>query len=116
MEESALFFKKLLRANIPKICVENPIPHKYALKIIGVKYTQIIQPWQFGCGETKATCLWLKGLPILKPLNIVSGRVQRLHRLPPSKDRAMLRSKTYPGIAQAMAEQWGKRRRQKNER
>jgi len=106
MDEGALFFKKLHRANIPKICVENPIPHKYAVSIIGRNYTQIIQPWMFGHGETKATCLWLKGLPILKPSNIVSGRVQRLHRLPPSKDRAMLRSKTYPGIAQAMAEQW----------
>jgi len=106
MDEGALFFKKLLRANILKICVENPIPHKYAVSIIGRNYTQIIQPWMFGHGETKATCLWLKGLPILKPSNIVSGRVQRLHRLPPSKDRAMLRSKTYPGIAQAMAEQW----------
>jgi len=108
MEDGALFFKKLHRANIPLICVENPIPHKYAVSIIGRNYTQIIQPWMFGHGETKATCLWLKGLPILKPSKIVSGRKQRLHRLPPSKDRAMLRSKTYPGIAQAIAEQWGK--------
>jgi len=106
MQEDALFFKKLHRANIPLICVENPIPHKYAVSIIGRNYTQIIQPWMFGHGETKATCLWLKGLPVLKPSKIVSGREQRLHRLPPSKDRAMLRSKTYPGIAQAMAEQW----------
>lgn len=106
MEDGALFFKKLHRANIPLICVENPIPHKYAVSIIGRNYTQIIQPWMFGHGETKATCLWLKGLPILKPSRIVSGREQRLHKLPPSKDRAMLRSKTYPGIAQAMAEQW----------
>jgi hypothetical protein len=108
MEDGALFFKKLHRANIPLICVENPIPHKYAVSIIGRNYTQIIQPWMFGHGETKATCLWLKGLPILKPSKIVSGREQRLHRLPPSKDRAMLRSKTYLGIAQAMAEQWGR--------
>ena len=106
MEDGALFFKKLHRANIPLICVENPIPHKYAVSIIGRNYTQIIQPWMFGHGETKATCLWLKGLPILKPSKIVSGREQRVHRLPPSKDRAMLRSKTYTGIAQAMAKQW----------
>ena len=107
MDKGALFFKQLLDADIPKKCIENPIPHKYALKIIGRKYDQIIQPWQFGHGETKATCLWLEGLPKLKPTDIVEGRVQRLHRLPPSKDRAMLRSKTYPGIAKAMAEQWG---------
>jgi len=107
MREGALFFKKFLEANIPYVAVENPIPHKYALEIIRRKYTQIIQPWMFGHGETKATCLWLKGLPKLEATNIVSGREQRLHRLPPSKDRAMLRSKTYPGIANAMAEQWG---------
>ena len=100
------FFQDLKNANIPKICIENPIPHKYAKKYMG-DYTQIIQPWQFGHGETKATCLWLKGLPKLKPTNIVEGREQRLHRLPPSKDRAKLRSKTYLGIAKAMAEQWG---------
>ena len=97
---------KSLHWTIDKICIENPIPHKYAVEKIG-KYTQIIQPWQFGHGEQKATCLWLKGLPKLKPTNIVEGREQRLHRLPPSKDRAKLRSKTYPGIAKAMAEQWG---------
>jgi hypothetical protein len=101
------FFNDLQEAPIDKICIENPIPHKYAVKGIG-KYTQLIQPWMFGHGETKATCLWLKGLPKLKPTNIVEGREQRLHRLPPSKDRAKLRSKTYPGIAKAMAEQWGK--------
>ena len=97
---------KLKKATIPLICIENPIPHKYARALIG-DYTQLIQPWQFGHGETKATCLWLKGLPELKPTKIVSGREQRLHRLPPSKDRGMLRSKTFPGIAKAMAEQWG---------
>jgi len=108
MKKGALFFKKLLEADIPLKCIENPIPHKYALKIIGRKYNQIIQPWMFGHGETKATCLWLVNLPELKPTNIVSGREQRIHKLPPSKDRAMLRSKTYPGIAEAMAKQWGK--------
>jgi len=72
------------------------------------KPSQIIQPWQFGHGETKATCLWLKGLPLLKPTNIVEGREQRIWKMPPSKDRAKLRSKTYEGIAAAMADQWGK--------
>lgn len=107
MREGAWFFKKLLESNIPKIAVENPIMHKYAIEIIGRRQDQVIQPWQFGHGETKATCLWLVNLPKLEPSNIVGGREQRLHRLPPSKDRALLRSKTYPGIAQAMAEQWG---------
>jgi len=78
------------------------------LEIIGQKYNQIIQPWQFGHGETKATCLWLKGLPELIPTNIVEGREQRLHRLPPSPDRAKLRSTTFKGIAEAFASQWGK--------
>lgn len=108
MRQGALFFKQCLEANIPLVAVENPIPHKYALEIIGRKYDQVIQPWMFGHGETKATCLWLKGLPKLKATKIVIGRIQRLHRLPPSKDRAMLRSKTYQGIAKAMAQQWGK--------
>ena len=107
MEDGAKFFKMFINCNIPFKAIENPIPHKYALKIIGVKYTQIIQPWMFGHGETKATCLWLFGLPRLKPTNIVSGREQRLHKLPPSKDRAKLRSKTFTGIAKAMAQQWG---------
>ncbi len=100
------FFNDLKDAPIPKICIENPIPHKYAVQNIG-KYNQIIQPWMFGHCETKATCLWLKNLPKLKPTDIVEEREQRLHRLPPSKDRAKLRSNTYPGIAKAMAEQWG---------
>jgi hypothetical protein len=72
------------------------------------KPDQIIQPWQFGHGETKATCLWLQGLPRLNPTNIVDCRSDRIHRLPPSPERGKLRSKTYLGIAKAMAEQWGK--------
>ena len=97
------FFMKLINATINKIAVENPIG------IMSTKYRkpdQIIQPWKFGHGETKATCLWLKNLPKLKPTNIVSGREQRIWKLPPTKDRAKLRSKTFPGIAKAMAEQW----------
>ena len=107
MRQGALFFKSLLESKIPRICIENPIMHKHAKSIIGVNYSQIIQPWQFGHGETKATCLWLKNLPTLKPTNIVDGRIQRLHRLPPSENRWKERSRTYQGIADAMAEQWG---------
>ena len=87
----------------PLWAIENPVG---IMSTVYRKPDQIIQPWQFGHGETKATCLWLGGLPKLIPTNIVEGREQRMHRLPPSKDRAMLRSKTYTGIARAMAEQW----------
>jgi hypothetical protein len=107
LEFGARIFTDLLYCSIPLICIENPIPHKYALNLIGRKYDQIIQPWMFGHGETKATCLWLKGLPKLLPSEIVSGRLQRLHRLPPGPDRAKERSRTYTGIAKAMADQWG---------
>jgi hypothetical protein len=100
---SRRFFVDLLNAPVNTICVENPIPHKHAFL---PKYTQIIQPWQFGHGETKATCLWLKNLPLLKPTNIVEGREQKIWKMPPTADRAKLRSKTYEGIAKAMAEQW----------
>ena len=84
--------------------MENPIPHKYA-KL--PKYSQIIQPWQFGHGETKATCLWLKNLPKLTPTNIVEGREARIHKMPPSANRGKERSRSYSGIANAFAEQWG---------
>jgi hypothetical protein len=106
MKESAEFFRKLMDAPIRYKVIENPVPHKYALEIIGRKYDQIIQPWQFGHGETKATCLWLENLPPLKPTEIVDGRHQRMHLLSPSKDRAKIRSKTYTGIAKAIAEQY----------
>ena len=107
MKEAANFFRVLLNAPIDKICLENPIPHKYALEEIEQKYTQIIQPWQFGHGETKATCLWLKNLPKLTPTNIVEGREQRIHKMPPSENRWKERSRTFQGIAEAMATQWG---------
>ena len=107
MWEAADFFSSLLEYDIKKIAVENPIMHHYGISFIGRKYDQIIQPWQFGHGETKATCLWLKNLPPLQATDIVEGREQRLHRLPPGPDRAKLRSRTFPGIAKAMAEQWG---------
>lgn len=106
MFQAIEFFLNLQNADIPLITIENPIQHKYARDYI-CKYDQIIQPWMFGHGETKATCLWLKGLPKLKPTNIVSGRDQRLHRLPPGPERWRERSRTFQGIADAMAEQWG---------
>ena len=109
LKEGAEFFKALLNCDIPLIAIENPIPHRYGLEIIGQKYTQCIQPWQFGHGETKATCLWLKGMPPLKPTNIVEGREQRLHRLSPGPDRWKKRSETFQGIADAMAAQWGQK-------
>lgn len=93
-------FPKVARA----VCVENPIPHKYA-KL--PRYDQKIQPWQFGDGETKATCLWLRNLPKLIPTNIVEGREQRVHLESPGPERSKNRSRTYQGIAAAMAEQWG---------
>jgi hypothetical protein len=84
--------------------IENPIG---IMSTIYRKPDQIIQPWQFGHGETKATCLWLNKIPKLEPTDVVEGREQRIHRMPPSKDRSKLRSKTFLGIAKAMAEQWG---------
>ena len=93
----------LMNADIKSIAVENPIG---VISTLYRKPDQVIQPWQFGHNETKATCLWLKGLPLLKPTNIVSGREQALHNLPPSKDRWKLRSTTYAGIADAMADQY----------
>lgn len=111
----AKFFKKLLNAPCDKIVVENPIPHKYAVEIIGSKYNQIIHPYMFGHKERKATCLWLKGVDKLKETNNVKtemeklpkNKQQRIHYLPPSRDRWKERSKTFKGIAKAMAEQWG---------
>lgn len=98
------FVRALLAAPIPRIALENPI------SIISsriAKPTQIIQPWQYGHGETKATCLWLKNLPPLVPTEVVAGREARVHRMPPGPDRWKERSRTYPGIARAMAAQWG---------
>jgi hypothetical protein len=107
MEIAARFFSNLLHANIPHIAVENPIMHRYATEIIGSKATQIIQPWQFGHGEVKGTGLWLKNLPLLQPTNVVNGRTPRVHFASPSPDRWKERSRTYKGIAEAMASQWG---------
>jgi hypothetical protein len=106
LDDACAFFRCLLDAPVKHIALENPIPHKYALDRIGRKYDQIIQPWQHGHGETKATCLWLKNLPKLTPSNVVSGREQRIWKLPPSEDRWKERSRTFSGVAQAMANQW----------
>jgi hypothetical protein len=98
------FVQALLDATIKRIALENPI------SVISTrirKPDQIIQPWQFGHGETKATCFWLKGLPLLRPTDIVEGRHARVHLAPPSPERWKDRSRTYPGIANAMAAQWG---------
>ncbi|NIP56122.1 DNA cytosine methyltransferase [candidate division KSB1 bacterium] len=98
------FFMALVNAPIPRIAIENPVG------IMSTQYRkpdQIIQPWQFGHGETKATCLWLDWLPPLEPTDIVEGRENRIWKMPPSDERGKLRSKTFPGIAQAMANQWG---------
>ena len=102
--EALDFVRLLLNSPINKIALENPI------SVISSKIRkpdQIIQPWQYGHGETKATCLWLKNLPKLIPTNIVDGREARVHKMPPSPDRWKLRSTTYKGIADAMAQQWG---------
>ena len=102
--EALEFVRTLLNADIPRIALENPV------SVISThirKPDQIIQPWMFGHGETKATCLWLKNLPKLIPTNIVDGRDNRVHQEPPGKNRWKNRSRTYSGIAKAMADQWG---------
>ena len=116
LDNAASFFSLFLNHPCKKVVIENPIPHKYALERIGGrKYTQIIQPWQFGHPESKRTCLWLKGVEPLKETDNVyalfkalpKNKAQRLHYLPPSPDRWKIRSTTFPGIALAMAAQWG---------
>lgn len=104
-QDALQFVYELWRVNIEKIAIENPIG---CISTHIKKPTQIIQPWQFGHGETKATCLWLKGLKPLTPTNIVDGRQARIHRMSPGPNRWRERSRTYQGIADAMAEQWSK--------
>lgn len=103
-EEAIRFFLALLFAPVARIAIENPIG------ILSRRIRppdQIIQPWEHGHGETKATCLWLRGLPLLRPSNVVEGREARVHKEPPGPQRWANRSRTLPGIAAAMAEQWG---------
>jgi hypothetical protein len=116
MRDGAEFLKEFLsNMRCKKVAIENPIMHKYAVEIIGRRQDQVIQPYQFGHLERKATCLWLKGLPKLWPTKNVYGEMmklpknvrERLHYLPPSATRQHERSRTYQGIAEAMADQWG---------
>ena len=98
------FFMYFATTDIPRVCIENPVS---IMSKRWRKPDQTIQPWMFGHGETKATCLWLKNLPELYPTQLGVGRSDRIHRMAPSMDRSRLRSQTYPGIAKAMATQWG---------
>ena len=112
MEEGAKFFKLFIGA-APKVCIENPIMHKYAKEIIGKTYTQIVQPWQFGHMESKATCLWLEGLPKIKETNNVKQEMKELPIREQYKvwyaggGKGKERSRFFEGIAEAMADQWG---------
>ena len=106
--EALRFVDKLWKAPVLRMCIENPIS---ILSTVYRKPEQIIQPWQFGHGETKATCLWLWNLPSLVPTKIVEGREARVHKEPPGADRWKARSRTLTGIAEAMAEQWGDKER-----
>jgi hypothetical protein len=109
MGAAAMFFRTLLNAPIAHIAIENPIMLGHPRKMFGIPDpTQTVQPWQFGHGETKATCLWLKGLPSLVPSNVVDGREQRIWKMAPGADRWKERSRTFIGIAEAMADQWGR--------
>ncbi len=109
LDRAADLFAALWAAPIPHIAIENPVMHRHAkARIAGYRdFAQSIQPWQFGHPETKRTCLWLKNLPALTPTQVVEGRHPRIHRMPQSATRARERSRFYPGIAAAMADQWG---------
>ena len=103
-QKSIVFFMQMALAECDRVAIENPV---CIMSSAWRKPDQIIQPWQFGHGEQKATCLWLKGLAPLSPTNIVQGREQRVWKMSPGKERQKNRAKTFPGIARAMAEQWG---------
>lgn len=109
LAEGAALFSAFWNAPVPRICVENPVMHRHAKALIEnySQPAQSVQPWQFGHGETKRTCFWLRGLPRLVPTDIVAGRKARVHRMPPRADRWRERSRFFPGIATAMADQWG---------
>ena len=109
LEEAADLFSAFWNAPVERICIENPVMHRHAkARIVNYQpFAQSVQPWQFGHGETKRTCLWLKNLPPLAPTNIVEGREQRVFRMPMSPGRWRERSRFFPGIAAAMAGQWG---------
>ena len=108
MGAAAAFFMALWNAPIPRVAIENPIMLGHPRRLFGIPDpAQIIQPWQFGHGETKATCLWLRNLPPLVSTNIVEGREQRVFKMAPGPNRKRDRSRTFAGIAEAIAEQWG---------
>ena len=109
LKDAADLFSAFWNAPIERICVENPVMHKHAKALIHnyMAPAQSVQPWQFGHGETKRTCLWLRNLPKLTPTNIVEGREARVHKMPPGPNRWRERSRFFPGIADAMADQWG---------
>lgn len=112
MKRDCDFFAAVHWSDCPRVANENPVMHKYAKDYLASAwkiqdFSQSIQPWQFGHGEVKRTCLWLRNLPLLKPTSIVSGRTPRVHFASPGKDRWKERSRTLEGIAKAMAEQWG---------
>lgn len=108
MKEAAEFFKLLLNADIPRIAIENPVMHKYAVKIIGRRQDFTVQPWQFGDNFKKRTCFWAKNLPPLKPTSDLDGStaIAECHLASPGENRWKDRSRTYPGLANAMADQW----------
>ena len=108
LNDAAAFFKLCLNANAPLVAVENPIMHKYAKELVGRAHNFTIQPWEFGHGDTKRTAFWTKNLPPLIATQYVEGREQRVLAEPPGPDRQRNRSRTYPGIAAAMAKQWSR--------
>ena len=109
LDEGCALFSDCWNAPIERVAVENPVMHRYAKERIRnyVEPAQSVQPWQFGHGEVKRTCFWLKNLPALTPTNIVDGREPRIHHMSPGPDRAKERSRFFSGIAEAMADQWG---------
>jgi hypothetical protein len=109
LETGAALFSAFWNAAIPRIAVENPVMHRHAKALIEgyAPPAQSVQPWQYGHGEVKRTCLWLRGLPVLTPTDVVDGREARVHRMPPGPNRGKERSRFFSGIADAMADQWG---------
>lgn len=109
LDEGAALFSDLWNAPIGRVAVENPVMHRHAkARIVNYEdFAQSVQPWQFGHGETKRTCFWLRNLPPLQPTDIVEGREQRVFYTPQGPERWKIRSRFFPGIATAMADQWG---------
>jgi hypothetical protein len=109
LEAGAALFSAFWSAPIARVAIENPVMHKHAKALIKdfAPHAQSIQPWQFGHGEVKRTCLWLRGLPPLTPTQIVDGREARVHRMSPGPNRGKERSRFFSGVAEAMADQWG---------